>query len=48
MDDTVTSDAVFEIVCDVGSAQVARTKPFLDTLSRTLGVQADYNVGQTL
>ena len=48
MDDPVTSNAVFELVCDVGRDQVGRSKPFMDILSRTLDVQADYNVGQTL
>ena len=46
MDDKVTSPAVFELVLGVAEEQVARTKPFFETLSKTLGVQADYNVSQ--
>jgi len=43
MDDLVKDSAVFELVLSVAEEQMARGKPFFDTLSKTLGVQADYN-----
>ena len=48
MDDLVKDSAVFELVLSVAEEQMARGKPFFDTLSKTLGVQADYNVSQIL
>lgn len=44
MNDLVTSETVIEPFLDVVRDQVARGKPFFDTLSKTLDVQADYNV----
>ena len=48
MDDLVKDSAVFDLVLSVAEEQMARGKPFFDTLSKTLGVQADYNVSQIL
>ena len=44
MEDLVKDEAVIEPFLDVARAQVARGKPFFDTLSKTLDVEADYNV----
>ena len=44
MDDLVKSDTVFEEVFDVTRDQVGRGKAFLETLTKTLDVQAEYNV----
>jgi len=43
MDDLVKDSTVFGLVLSVAEEQMARGKPFFDTLSKTLGVQADYN-----
>ena len=48
MDDLVTSDEVLDILCDVAREQVSRSKPFFETLPKTLGVQAEYNVSRVL
>ena len=44
MEDLVTSETVIEPFLDVARDQVARDRPFFDTLSKTLDIQADYNV----
>ena len=44
MDDLVTDSAVFELVLSVAEEQIDGGKAFLYTLSKALGVQADYNV----
>ena len=48
MDDLVTSENVLDILCDVARDQVARGKPFFETVPKTLGVQAEYNVSQII
>ena len=47
MDDLVTSDSVFDDVSEIARDQMARGKAFMETLSKALDVQADYNVSQT-
>jgi len=43
MADMVKSETVIELVLDVARNQVILNKPFFETLSKTLNVQAEYN-----
>ena len=48
MSDLVTSEAVLDLVLEVARDQVGRGKNFHDILTKALGVQAEYQVSQTL
>lgn len=48
MSDIVKSEEIFDLVLDVVREQVGRGKDFLETLSKTLGVQAEYHVSKIL
>ena len=48
MADLVSSDEIFDLVYEVTENHMARNKNFLDTLSKTLKVQAEYNVSKII
>ena len=46
MDDLVKCKDIIDIVIDVTREEIGRSKPFVDTLAKVLGVLPDYNVSQ--